>query len=98
MSYKNGGRKMTSKKETVLKICEKLKKIGCIVEVEENRYSVQMLVRADDEYEQDSIQVRDIIRRKFIEKGYKVKILGTYWIEVFVTDIEKQIKDCFEVE
>lgn len=89
---------MTSKKETVLKICEKLKKIGCIVEVEENRYSVQMLVRADDEYEQDSIQVRDIIRRKFINKGYKVKILGTYWIEVFVVDIEKQIKDCFEVE
>ena len=89
---------MTSKKETVLKICEKLKKIGCIVEVEENRYSVQMLVRADDEYEQDSIQVRDIIRRKFINKGYKTKILGTYWIEVFVTDIEKQIIDCFEVE
>ena len=89
---------MTSKKETVLKICEKLKKIGCIVEVEENRYSVQMLVRADDEYEQDSIQVRDIIRRKFINKGYKVKILGTYWIEVFVEDIEKQITDCFEVE
>ena len=89
---------MTSKKETVLKICEKLKKIGCIVEVEENRYSVQMLVRNNDEYEQDSIQVRDIIRRKFINKGYKVKILGTYWIEVFVVDIEKQIKDCFEVE
>ena len=89
---------MTSKKETVLKICEKLKKIGCIVEVEENRYSVQMLVRADDEYEQYSIKVRDIIRRKFINKGYKVKILGTYWIEVFVVDIEKQIKDCFEVE
>ena len=89
---------MTSKKETVLKICEKLKKIGCIAEVEENRYSVQMLVRADDEYEQDSIQVRDIIRQKFINKGYKVKILGTYWIEVFVVDIEKQIKDCFEVK
>ena len=89
---------MTSKKETVLKICEKLKKIGCIVEVEENRYSVQMLVRNNDEYEQDSIQVRDIIRRKFINNGYKVKILGTYWIEVFVVDIEKQIKDCFEVE
>ena len=88
---------MTSRKK-VLKICENLKKIGCIIEVQESRYSVQMLVRANDEYEQDAMQVRDIIKQNFINKGYKVKILGTYWIEVFVVDIEKQIKDCFEVE
>lgn len=89
---------MMSKKEIVLKVCENLKKIGCIVDIQENRYSVQMLVRADDEYEQDAIQVRNIIKQNFINEGYKATILGTYWIEVFVVDIEKQINDCFEVE
>lgn len=86
---------MTEKQE-ILNICDKLKKQGFITEIKENRYSIQFLIRCDDDYEEDSYIVRNKIKSKFENKGYTVQIRGTYWLEVIYVNIDERINDCFE--
>ena len=82
-------------KVKVLEICEKLYERGFVTKIQENKYSVQCLVRCDEEYEEDSIFVRDRIKHNFEENGYTVDILGTYWLEVIFVDVKQRIDDCF---
>lgn len=86
---------MTLAKERVLNVCKKLEDMNFITEIEETRYSIKMLVHLD-EYEKDSYEVRNTIMHFFKKEGYKVSVLGSFWVEVMVVDVRKQIEDCFK--
>ena len=82
-------------KDKVLGICNNLKKLGVITEIEERRYSIDILIRCDDEYEEDSYFIRDRIKSNFEKEGFSVDIKGTYWLEIIYVDLRRRIDDCF---
>lgn len=87
---------MKSKQE-VLQICNKLKKEGLVIEIKETKYAVKCLVPIDDDFQEDSMLIRDRIKKNFIKKGYIVNILGSYWVEIIFEDVKTRIDDCFNI-
>lgn len=82
-------------KNNVLTVCKKLQRLKLIKNIEEHKYSIQILINCDEEFEKDSYEVRDRIKKNFEKQGYKVHIKGTYWLDVVFIDIIQQIDDCF---
>lgn len=85
-------------KKRVLRVCRKLEFLKIITAIEEHKYSIQFLIRTHDvrKTEEDDYEVRDRIKKNFEEQGYKVEILGTWWLEVYFIDIGQIIDDCFD--
>ena len=79
----------------ILEICNKLESLGFIREISRGKYSVKCLVNCDEDFEEDSIMVRDRIKMNFEDLNCIVKIHGTYWLEIIFEDIYHLIDDCF---
>lgn len=90
--------KRLERKNNILSICEKLKELNLITTISENKYSIQILVNCDGDFEKEYIKIRDRIRNNFEKQGYTVRIKGTYWLDVVFVDIIKIIDDCFNGE
>lgn len=84
-----------NEKDEILSICKKLKKVGFVKDIEEHKYSIQILINCDDDFKEDSYQIRNIIQQKFENKGYRVEIMGTYWLDIIFYDAASIIDDCF---
>lgn len=84
-----------NEKSNILSICRKLKELKLITHIQENKYSIQILVNCDADFEKESMEVRDRIRNNFEKQGYTVRIKGTYWLDILFVDITTIIDDCF---
>ena len=81
-----------TRKEKVLRICEKLKSHNLIQEIREERCSVTCLIKDD----KNSDLVMNRIRDNFEILGYPVKLIGENWVSItFEEDVEKLVDDCF---
>lgn len=98
MHIKRGIGMMAAKnmeKDNILTVCKKLKKLGLIKDIEEHKYSIQILIRCDEEFQEDSYLVRNMIKLNFEKQGYTVDIKGTYWLNIIFVDVIQRIDDCF---
>lgn len=82
-------------KDKILTICNKLKQLGLIKEIDEYKYSIQIFINCDEDFQEDSYLVRDRIKMNFEKQGHTVNIHGTYWLEIIFVDIKTRIDDCF---
>ena len=83
-------------KDNILTVCKRLKKLGLIKTIKEHKYSIQILIRCDEEFKEDSYKVRDRIKFNFEEQGCTVDIKGTYWLDIIFVDVIQRIDDCFK--
>lgn len=87
-------KKMSSSE--IYDICLKLKELNLVKEIEQHKYSIKILINCDEDFEEDSYAIRDKIRLNFENEGCRVEILGTYWLDIVFTDVEKMIDNCFK--
>lgn len=85
-------------RNNILSVCRKLEELNLITAIHENKYSIQILVNCDGDFEKEYIKIRDRIRNNFKKQGYTVRIKGTYWLDIVFVDITTIIDDCFNGE
>jgi hypothetical protein len=87
---------MTDKRQEVLNICAKLMENDLIKDIGEKNGSIQMLVNINTIYsDEEEYVIRDKIKQNFDKLGYRTNILGTFWIDVTVVDVDKKVDACF---
>ena len=85
-------------RNNILSVCRKLEELNLITTIHENKYSIQILVNCEGDFEKEYIKIRDRIRNNFKKQGYTVRIKGTYWLDIVFVDITTIIDDCFNGE